>query len=77
MPLDDEQKEKFGAWLHAKNCDPSCPSCGHNEWSFGDITEAAPANDPTGDATPLAMLICKHCAFVRFHAARPIGLVED
>lgn len=79
MPLSDSQKEKFGDWLHSKKSDPKCPSCGRNEWSFGDIVAAPPYAEGmavSGDPPPMAQLICKHCAFIILHAAIPIGLIE-
>ena len=80
MPLSDEQKEKFGAWLHSRDSNPDCPSCGHNEWSFGDII-AVPVyphgENQSEEPALMAQLICKHCAFIRLHAARPIGLLKD
>ncbi|MFC2071021.1 hypothetical protein ACFLTB_07650 [Chloroflexota bacterium] len=79
MPLNDEQKEKLADWLHSKECSPDCPSCGHNEWSFGDIV-AVPhfAGGVVDDTTfvPVVQLVCKNCAFVRSHAAIPIGLLD-
>ena len=80
MPINEAQKEKFGAWLHSKDCEPKCPSCGHNEWSFGDIV-VFPAYgegmEVSGDPAQVAQLICKHCAFVRLHAAKPMGLIGE
>jgi len=78
MPLNDEQKEKLSAWLHSKGCNPDCPSCGHNEWSFGDIVAFPHVSVEGIDENafvPAVQLICKNCAYVRSHAAIPIGLL--
>ena len=79
MPLSEEQKGKLADWLHSKNCNPDCPSCGCNEWSFGDLVTAPHFNKGEADNTalvPMVQLICKNCAFIRSHAAIPIGLLE-
>jgi len=80
MPLSEGQKEKLANWLHSKNTNPDCPSCGRNEWSFGDIVGAPLYPEGTahsGESVPMVQLICQNCAFVRSHAAIPIGLIED
>lgn len=79
MPLNDAQKEKLSEWLHSKGCNPDCPSCGKNEWSFGDIVAAHQFHGGKVDDsafTPVVQLICQHCAYVRTHAAIPIGLLD-
>jgi hypothetical protein len=77
MPLNERQKQILADWLHSKNCNPDCPSCGRNEWSFGDIVAVPQFSGGIAEDVfvPVVQLICKNCAFVRSHAAEPIGLL--
>jgi predicted nucleic-acid-binding Zn-ribbon protein len=80
MPLDDEQRLKVARWFKSKKVNPTCPSCGHNEWQLGDIIMAMPLKEGVGlvvggSQIPMVQVICTNCAYVRLYAAMPFGLL--
>lgn len=80
MALAQDQVDKLQLWINKKGVKPSCPTCGQNNWSVGDIIAApvfAGGNFNIGGPTvPMVQLICGNCAYVRLFAAVPIGLVK-
>ena len=81
MPLSEDQRQKLRKWLEEKKATPSCPSCGQNNWSLGEMVAALPFESGGvrigGPTVPMVQLVCGNCAYVRFHAALPIGLIEQ
>ena len=64
--------KKVQAWLKAKGVKASCPACGKKSWSISDVVAGPVA---PGQTFPMIPQICGHCAFVRFLAGVPAGLV--
>jgi len=79
MLTSEQQFERIIEWFKEKNVNPTCPSCGQNQWTLGDVV-AAPSfdtEDSNAEMIPMAQLICKNCAYMRLYAAVPIGLIEE
>ena len=70
--------KKLEAWFKTKKVKPTCAGCGKKKWTLND-TVAVPlfsgSSPIVGANLPLVPLICDHCAFVRFFAGVPAGLV--
>jgi hypothetical protein len=70
MPLTSEQKEKINSWLAFKKVKPACPSCGKDDWGFGEIISGNVVAGNGGIATgtqspPMIQLGCLNCGYVR------------
>jgi predicted nucleic-acid-binding Zn-ribbon protein len=78
MGLDEGQKQKLREWLQSKSAQPTCASCGRDEWGAGEIV-SAPILDEKGNVlsdshVPMVQLICTNCGHIIFYAAVPLGL---
>ena len=82
MGLDDHKVEKLNNWLKSKKVKWRCSSCGHSDWGAGDIVSVPKFDSFSGiviggETIPMIQLICNNCAYIRFYAAIPMGLLED
>jgi len=79
--LDESQKQKLRDWLLSKSAQPTCASCGRNEWGAGEIISAPILDDEgnvVGDShVPMVQIICTTCSHVMLYAAVPIGLALE
>jgi hypothetical protein len=79
MPLSEDQQDRLARWLEQRGAGNQCPSCGRNEWATGDIVSAPVFTGGGiaigGPTVPMVQLVCGNCAFVRLHAAVPVGLI--
>lgn len=79
--LNAADKEKALSWLNAKAKFHNCPSCGDNNWTFGDdLLNMMPYTGGSmiigGPTYPVAFLVCNTCAYVRQYMAIPMGMLE-
>jgi hypothetical protein len=65
---------KLDIALAHKEASQECPFCTRREWTTDETPAAVTAADPeTGEpvvnaSVPAAILVCKHCGFIRLHA---------
>ena len=78
MPLTGDQEKALVAWCSApeRGIKATCPLCGQNDWSTGEVFAATPAagfdHDPNGEGAAMVQIICDHCKLVLLLAAGPI-----
>jgi hypothetical protein len=81
-PLNQEQKDKFLAWLKEKGAEHPCSACGTNHWTVGDhllrgdIFQRGGVFNLGGGTYPQAFIVCNNCSHVRTFMALQIGIVE-
>ena len=78
MSLTEQQMQKVRDYMAAKRLNTVCPSCGSRVWGIDHIVPL-PILRPDGMMTdeypvPALMLVCQNCAYLRFFAAKPIGI---
>jgi hypothetical protein len=70
--------KKLDAWFKTKKVKTTCPACGKKKWTLNDSV-TIPLHSTSGPVLqnnlPLVPLICDNCAFVRFFAGVPTGLI--
>ena len=65
---------KLDIALAHKEATQTCPFCTRREWTTDEAPAAVVPTDPdTGDPilsanAPAAVLVCKHCGYIRMHA---------
>ena len=78
MPLTRDQEKALVAWCSAPEpgIKATCPLCGQNDWSTGEVFAATPAagfeHDPNGEGATMVQIICDHCKLVVLLAAEPV-----
>ena len=76
MPLTEDQEKRLVNWVYEHKAYASCPACGTNDWSTGEIIAAPPhtgeARINGGETIPMIQVICDNCKFVMLFAAAPI-----
>ena len=75
MPLTEVQERRLVDWCTARGIRATCPMCGNNNWSTGEIvappgSEAAQAFDE--EAAAMVQIVCDHCRLVMLFAASPV-----
>ncbi len=73
MPLDDQQRAQFTAWLNDNTASNPCLMCGASNWVPGSIIGTHTAG---GAFIQVVMLNCQNCAHIEFFDAAAIGLVD-
>ena len=72
--------EKAKAWLLKHGATEPCPFCHNTNWSIPDILVFAPQHTKEGvslgSGIPCVAVYCSQCAFIRFHSAVLIGIIE-
>jgi predicted nucleic-acid-binding Zn-ribbon protein len=68
VPLTAEQKQKVQDWLIEKKVKPNCPSCGHDEWGFGDILTTNIYGASDRQSSPMIQIGCINCGYIRLYA---------
>ena len=72
--------EKAKAWLLEHGTTEACPFCHNTNWSVNDILVLAPQYRKDGVSpelgVPCVIVVCPQCAFLRFHSAIMMGIIE-
>lgn len=80
MALSQAEQQRVQSWLNTRGRQHSCPVCGANNWSIGDVVSAPIYTNGGvqlgGPSVPMVQLVCSNCVYVRLFAAKPIGLVS-
>ena len=78
VPLNESQKQKFREWLKSRDVNPTCASCGAEDWGTGEIISAlmldAEENVVKNSHVPMVQLVCRNCSYLMLYAAVPMGL---
>jgi len=76
MPLTQDQEKKLVDWCTARGICATCPMCGNNDWSTGEIVAPPPIAEAADfvdeDAGSMVQVICDHCKLVMLFAAAPV-----
>ena len=75
MPLTEVQERRLVDWCTARGIRATCPMCGNNDWSTGEIV--VPSGGATGElfdeeAAAMVQIVCDHCRLVMLFAAAPV-----
>ena len=72
--------EKAKNWLVEHGATKPCPFCHNTNWSIADTLVLAPNYTKDGislgSGIPCVAVFCPKCAFIRFHSAVLIGIIE-
>ena len=72
--------EKAKAWLIEHSATEACPFCRNTRWSIIDTLAFAPQftkkGVSLGSGIPCVAVHCPQCAFIRFHSAILMGIIE-
>ena len=73
MPLTEVQERRLVDWCTARGICATCPMCGNNDWTTGEIV-APPGGAQAFDQEAAAMIqiVCDHCRLVMLFAAAPV-----
>ena len=78
MPLTQHQEKRLVDWCTSHSIRATCPMCGRNDWSTGEIIHAgAAASSADGDApagSQMIQIICDHCRLVMLFDG---GVIEE
>ena len=81
MPMDEHQMRQVIDWFRARVGPITCSVCGHQDFKFDSELTGLPVwrSDPHphldfSDDVVAVMLICTHCASIRFFSAAGMGI---
>jgi len=76
MPLTEEQERRLVRWCTTRGICATCPMCGNNDWSTGEIVAPPPIAGASGfvdeEAATMVQIVCDHCKLVMLFAASPV-----
>jgi predicted nucleic-acid-binding Zn-ribbon protein len=75
MPLTEVQERRLVSWCNARGIRATCPMCGSNDWSAGELVSPPPAEASEfldEEAAAMVQIICDHCKLVMLFAAAPV-----
>ena len=75
MPLTEVQERRLVDWCTVRGICATCPMCGSNDWSTGEIIvppSGGPAESSDSEAAAMVQIVCDHCRLVMLFAASPI-----
>ena len=75
MPLTEVQERRLIDWCTARGIRATCPMCGHNDWSAGEIvgaTGGGTSQDYDKKAAAMVQIVCDHCRLVMLFAASDV-----